>query len=93
MREVAICCKIIAGIATTPLLLHSPSILRSIPVSRFVARIFIPSSAAIIRIVESIGSVVFLRSANRAAICTASENIFFSIEIFIYTLLVLLISG
>src|SRR3989344_2728867 len=83
----------VAGIATTPSLLHSPSIFRSIPVSRFVARIFIPSLPAIIRIEDNTCKEEFFFSANRAAVYTASENLFVSIEIFIHSLLGLLVVG
>jgi hypothetical protein len=83
----AICCRSAAGIATTPSVVIFPASLRSMPVSRLVARSFIPSSPAIRSIDERAGSVPLLRSANRAAICTASENSFFSSEIFIRILL------
>src|SRR3989338_9124705 len=76
-----------AGIATTPSCVHTPSILRSTPVSRFVALIFIPPSPTIIKIEESAGNVVFFRSAKRATVYTALINSFFSIEIFIQFLL------
>ena len=91
VMEVAICWSTTAGIATTPSVIHFPFNFKSIPVSRFVARIFIPSFPAIIRMEESIGSVVVFRSAKRATLYTASENSFFSIEIFIQCLLGVLI--
>lgn len=75
--------RIVAGSAMTPCLEIVPSTLRSMPVSRFVARNLIPSSPASMATPERTGSVAVLRSAKRATIATASVNTFLSIVIFI----------
>ena len=55
-----------------------------VPVNKLgVAAMIGDMTTKVTRIEESAGKVVFFRSENRVAICTASENNFLFIEIFI----------
>ena len=90
-NERAMSLSICAGSATTPGDRMVPRRVLSMPVSRFVARSFIPSSPAIIIIADRTGRVAVRRSENRAVVFTASANSFLSKVIFIGSLCIYII--
>lgn len=92
-KEFVISLKTAAGRTISPGAFIDPFTERLIPVSRFVAEKQIVSFSAEIAIPASAGSVDVFRSEKRPTIPTACISSFFSREIFIPPLLVMLIGG
>lgn len=92
-NELVMSRKTAAGTTTSPEAFIEPWTFRSMPVSRLVAENRIVSLSAEIEIPASAGSVDVFRSEKRATTPTACISSFFSREIFIPPLLVMLIGG